>query len=41
MVPTDTQGNLSNSRQQIYTIHRCVEQMRDVADRLADRSAGW
>lgn len=40
MVPQDTQGNLSNSKQQIYTIHRCVEQMRDVIERLAGRSTG-
>jgi len=40
LVPSDTQGNLTNSRQQIYTIHKCVEQMRDVADRLSGRSTG-
>ncbi|XP_047143517.1 sorting nexin-8 isoform X1 [Hydra vulgaris] len=40
MVPSDTQGNLANSRQQIFTIHRCLMQVKDVIDRLANRTDG-
>lgn len=40
-VPGDTQGNLTNSRQQIYYIHKYIEQMKDVVARLAGRSTGY
>lgn len=40
LVPADTQQNLASSRQQIYTMHRCIEQMRNVVTNLATRSSG-
>lgn len=40
-VPSDTQACLTNSRQQLYYIHKHTEQMKDVLERLAGRSTAY
>jgi len=40
LVPGDTQGCLSSSRQQIHTIHQSVQRMKEITDRTAMRTFG-
>ncbi|XP_066911561.1 sorting nexin-8-like [Clytia hemisphaerica] len=40
-VPADTQASLTSSRQQLYFIHKHIEQMKDILERLGGRSTAY